>query len=214
LAKLYIEGSGIEFGALHCPLAVQPGAVVRYADMYDRPALQTAFPDVEHIRPVDIVTDLESMAGIGEASQDFVIANHVLEHVEDPLRAFGSVARVLRPGGIAYLALPDKRFTFDRERRLTPLDHIVRDHAEGPEGSLLEHYEDWARCVDHLSGKEHSAKVALMKQQRTNIHFHVWDYPAMLEFFSYVERESGIGLDVESSMLNGIEVVWILRKAR
>src|SRR5262249_27226693 len=157
------------------------------------------------IRPVDFVTDLEAMAGIDDASQDFVIANHVLEHVEDPLRAIRSLARVLRPGGIAYLALPDKRFTFDRERRITPLEHVVRDHIEGPDGSRLEHYEEWVRCVDGLSGAEYDAKVALMMRQRSNVHFHVWDYSAMLELFSYVARQSDIGLGVESSMLNGVE---------
>lgn len=213
LADAYISGSGVEFGALHFPLAVPPGTKVRYADMHADPALHAAFPDVEDIRPVDFVTDLELMAGIPEASQDFVIANHVLEHVEDPLRALGSIARVLRPGGIAYLALPDKRFTFDKERRLTPLDHLIRDHAEGPDGSLREHYEEWARCVDGLSGSEYHAKVGLMIAQRANIHFHVWDYSSMLEFFSYVACKSEIGLEVESSMLNGIEVIWILRKA-
>jgi hypothetical protein len=35
----------------------------------------------------------------------------------------------------------------------------------------------------------------------------------MLELFSFVARENDIGLGVESSMLNGIEVIWVLRKA-
>jgi len=29
-------------------------------------------------------------------------------------------------------------------------------------------------------------QVRAMVQQRSNIHFHVWDYAAMLEFFAYV----------------------------
>lgn len=212
LARLYIAGSGIEFGALHCPLEVPCGTLVRYADRHADAALHRAFPGVAGIRPVDFVTDLEAMAGIDDASQDFVIANHVLEHVEDPLRALRSMARVLRPGGIAYLALPDKRFTFDKERRITSLDHLVRDHAEGPDGSLLEHYEEWVRCVDGFRGAQYDTRIALMMRQRSNIHFHVWDYPAMLELFSYVARQSDIGLDVEVSMLNGIEVVWVLAR--
>jgi SAM-dependent methyltransferase len=214
LAKRYVTGSGVEFGALHFPLVVPPGASVRYADMHAGEELKAAFPDVENIRAVDFVTDLESMKGIDPESQDFVIANHVLEHVEDPLRALESIARTLRPHGIAYLALPDKRFTFDKGRALTPLDHLIRDHRDGPDWSLVEHYEEWVRCVDSLSGAEHHAKVSLMVRQRSNIHFHVWDYPAMQEFFAYVARDSAIGLEIEASMLNGIEVVWILRKVR
>jgi predicted SAM-dependent methyltransferase len=192
---------------------VPSGTVVRHADIHADPALHHATPGIANIRPVDVLTDLESMAGIDDANQDFVIANHVLEHVEDPLHALRSTARVLRPGGIAYLALPDKRFTFDRERAVTSLDHVVRDHVEGPECSRLRHYQERVRCVDGLSGDEYETKVALMMRQRSNVHFHVWDCPAMLELFADVAGESDIGLGVESSMLNGIEVVWVLRKA-
>jgi predicted SAM-dependent methyltransferase len=115
---------------------------VTYADFEPADKLQTSFPDIANIKRPDLVSDLESMNGVETASQDFVIANHVLEHVEDPLRALRSVARVLRPSGVAYLALPDKRFTFDKDRVITSLDHLIRDHEEGPDTSLAEHYEE------------------------------------------------------------------------
>ena len=40
------------------------------------------------------------------ASFDLVIANHVMEHVDDDARAVAEVARVLRPGGYAVLQVP------------------------------------------------------------------------------------------------------------
>jgi ubiquinone/menaquinone biosynthesis C-methylase UbiE len=80
------------------------------------------------------------MTGVGDDSQDFVIANHVLEHVEDPLRALKSVSRVLHARGVAYLALPDKRFTFDKDRQITSLDHVIKDHRDGPDWSVAAHY--------------------------------------------------------------------------
>jgi len=212
LAYAYIRGQGIEFGALHSALIVPAGVAVKYADFEPAETLQTLFPDVKNIKRPDIVSDLESMKGIETASQDFVIANHVLEHVEDPLRALRSIARVLRPGGIAFMALPDKRFTFDSTREITPLDHLIRDHEEGPDNSLLDHYREWVRCVDDLHGDAGTAKIAAMVEIRANIHFHVWDYPTMMEFFAYVAKQPGFGLEVESSRLNGIEVIWILRR--
>lgn len=212
LARRYIRGSGIEFGALHFPLSIPPGVTVKYADLNPAAELRVSNPDVADIKAPDIITDFESMTGVGDDSQDFVIANHVLEHVEDPLRALKSVSRVLHARGVAYLALPDKRFTFDKDRQITSLDHVIRDHRDGPDWSVAAHYDDWCRCVDGLSDSPHAEKVALMLERRSNIHFHVWDYPAMLNLFSYVMERTEFGLDVEVSMLNGIEVVWILRR--
>jgi predicted SAM-dependent methyltransferase len=41
-----------------------------------------------------------------DASYDVVIANHVLEHVDDDRRAMAELFRVLRPGGTALLTVP------------------------------------------------------------------------------------------------------------
>jgi ubiquinone/menaquinone biosynthesis C-methylase UbiE len=212
VAEQYLTGTGVEFGALHSALAVPNSVTVKYADMESIEQLQVSYPDIEDIRVPDFVTDLESMRGIDDSSMDFVIANHVLEHVEDPLRALASMNRVLRPSGIAFIALPDKRFTFDREREITPLAHLIKDHQQGPDWSLAGHYDEWIRCVDRLAGDAHKQKYAVMLEKRSNIHFHVWDYSAMMEMFAYVTKAPAINLQVELSMLNGIEVIWILRK--
>lgn len=212
IAQRYIHGRGIEFGALHTPLRVPADATVTYADLAPVESLRVSYSEVGPIKSPDITTDLESMAGILDQGHDFIIANHVLEHVEDPLKALGSIGRVLRPGGIAFVALPDKRFTFDQEREITPLDHLIRDHAEGPDWSLAGHYDEWCRCIDRLDGESRAQKIAVMIQQRANIHFHVWDYPAMMELFCYVAKQDDFGLDIEMSVLNSIEVIWVLRK--
>ena len=41
-----------------------------------------------------------------EKSFDFVICNHVLEHVHDDMKALGELFRVLKPGGDAILQTP------------------------------------------------------------------------------------------------------------
>jgi SAM-dependent methyltransferase len=43
---------------------------------------------------------------MAEATYDVIIANHVLEHIDDDRRAIGELFRVLRPGGIALLTVP------------------------------------------------------------------------------------------------------------
>jgi 2-polyprenyl-3-methyl-5-hydroxy-6-metoxy-1,4-benzoquinol methylase len=43
-----------------------------------------------------------------DASFDVVISHHVIEHVQDQVRHLQEIWRVLRPGGVCYLATPNK----------------------------------------------------------------------------------------------------------
>src|SRR5687768_664147 len=46
-------------------------------------------------------------------SLDYVIASHVLEHVANPIAALAEWYRVVRPGGIIYLVVPNRLSAFD-----------------------------------------------------------------------------------------------------
>ena len=214
IAQQYITGSGSEVGALHSPLLVPAGTEVKYVDFEAPAELDDHYPELSDttITRPDIISDMETLHSIEDSSQDFVIANHVLEHCEDPIKAVKSTARVLRPNGIAYFAIPDKRFTFDKDRDATTLEHLIRDHEEGPDVSLRAHYEDWCCHVDKLSGQEYSDKVKLLVELRSNIHFHVWEYPDMMKLFYYLTTVLDVPLNVEMSFLTGNEVIWVLRK--
>src|SRR5690606_9988212 len=150
--------------------------------------------------------------GIADSSLDFVVANQVLEHVENPLRALRTIARVLRPGGIAFISLPDKRFSFDRKRAITPLAHHLKDYVEGPDWARQDHYDDWVQHAEGLHGPARHKRVAEMLATRANIHFHVWDYDAMAQFFGHAATVPEIGVAVLHSQQNRGEGVWILRK--
>ena len=214
IARLFIRGRGLEIGALNTPLRVPRSARVRYVDVVPEKTLLDQFPELSRgtIRVPDLLTDIESLSIVADGSEDFVIANHVLEHTEDPLRALQSVARVLRSGGIFYFALPDKRFTFDRTREITSLDHLITDHTAGPEVSRREHYEEWIRCVDGLTGDEATAKLDIMLRERSNIHFHVWEANDMIEWINYAINRLGVPFDVKLFAKHGSEVIWVLSK--
>jgi hypothetical protein len=212
LARKYLRGQGIEVGAMNAPLAIPESASVSYADLGSAAQLATTHTDVRSITSPDIVTDIETMRGVEDGSQDFIIANHVVEHVENPFQAVASVMRVLRIGGIAFITLPDKRFTFDKKRALTPLDHLVRDYREGPAWSLQGHYEDWAEHIDGLSVDEIGPRVAQLTSVRQEIHFHVWDHNTMTDMFAYLASLPEMFIDIEHSQFNRSEVIWILRK--
>ncbi len=54
---------------------------------------------------VDCQCGMEEMP-FPDRSFDAVIANHVLEHVEDDLRAMREIRRVIKTGGVAILSVP------------------------------------------------------------------------------------------------------------
>jgi SAM-dependent methyltransferase len=211
VARRYIRGSGVEIGGLNSPLELPDGTSVRYADVKPGHELSELYGYLERVQQPDIITDLESLNGIDDESLDFLVADHVMEHVEDPFQALASINRVLRQGGIAFIALPDKRFTFDIRRSLTSLDHLIRDFEEGPDWSASGHYLDWAQNVENLTGAQATQRALHLISVRENIHFHVWDYPAMEEMFRYAADR--FGLTVEYSQPNRIEAIWVLRKA-
>jgi ubiquinone/menaquinone biosynthesis C-methylase UbiE len=54
---------------------------------------------------IDFNYDLHNLP-FPDASFDFVVAEAILEHVEDPLKAISELHRVLRPGGEIWVDLP------------------------------------------------------------------------------------------------------------
>jgi len=216
IAKRYLAGDGIEIGALHNPLPLPKAARVRYVDRLPVPELRAHYPELEQepLVEVDIIDDGERLETIGDSTQDFVVANHFLEHTQDPIGTLLNAYRVLRPGGVLYLAVPDKRHTFDVDRPLTPVDHLVRDHEEGSEVSRREHFEEWARLVDRVPAAEVSQRAEQLMEQDYSIHFHVWTQRELLELLLALRERFELDFDVELMERIEYEVVFVLRKGK
>jgi predicted SAM-dependent methyltransferase len=213
LADQYVRGEGIEIGALHQPLAVSRQARVRYVDRYDVDGLRRHYPELAALPlvEVDIIDDGEALQSLPDASVDFVIANHFIEHTQSPLATLRNHLRVLRPTGVLYLAVPDKRRTFDIDREVTPLQHILRDLEEGPEWSRVQHFSDWAQHVDHApDAEEHAARLM---QDDYSIHFHVWTPDAFTELLEHARDELAMPFSIEQLQPNQHEFIAILRRS-
>jgi predicted SAM-dependent methyltransferase len=219
----WLTGQGIELGALHQPLAVQPGVMVEYVDRLSVADLRQQYPELASLDlvPVSHIGSAEDLTELGDASLDFVIACHVLEHLEDPTRALHEIHRVLRDGGIFFCALPEPRVTFDREREMTSVDHLVRDHPAGLT-SRQDHFVDWVENVERhqpwwqTERPDPQERLRVLLDMDYSIHFHVWRPDTFLDFLSVVRQEQGVVFEMLdfAGCVPGVddEFIFILRK--
>jgi SAM-dependent methyltransferase len=215
IARLYLRGHGIEIGALSHPLKVPRSAKVKYVDRMSVPELRKAYPELDSVSvvEVDVVDDGERLACFEDATLDFVIANHFLEHCENPIGAVRNMLRVLKNEGVLYLAIPDKRLTFDIDRPVTSLEHLIEDDRNGPAWSRRQHYEEYTRLVDKVQGDEAERHTARLMDRRYSIHFHVWTETEMLEFVLALKRMLEFDFAIELVLRHANEVIFVLRKA-
>ena len=215
LADQYLHGEGIEIGALHNPL--RTSARVRYVDRLSRADLRRHYPELAAFPVVDpdIVDDGERLTRIADGSLDFIIANHFIEHCEDPIGTLKTFVRKLRAGGTIYMAVPDKLQTFDRLRPSTTLDHLIADHLDGGASSRWHHYVEFAQCTaaGRLLPMDEALIIATAQMRdRYSIHFHVW---TRLEFRQFLESADELHfpeLVLRESVANGDEGIFILTR--
>lgn len=210
LAKKYLTGTGIEIGALSRPVPVPQGEV-KYYDRSTEAELSVIYPHLtDRLTSLDGLADLETLQGIKDRSQDFVIACRVLEYSGNVLAAFHSLHRVLRRDGIAYLSVTDKRKTADCHRPVTPLGHLAADFVHGPNGSWPGHLEEWATFIEHGVGDNPEERLQLAVQHSLRIRQHVWTPQAWMELL--IEVQQGIGFELEAWQVTNREILTVLRK--
>jgi predicted SAM-dependent methyltransferase len=203
-AVRWLNGAGIEIGALHNPLPVPSNAHVQYVDRMHSEELRRHYPELasESLAPVSIIGDAHDLSAIADGSLDFVIANHLVEHLDNPIRGLKEMVRVLRPGGVLYIALPEPRVSFDRFRELTPVGHIIDEYRNGPDSARGEHFRDWVHNVEaHVEGmpklgdEGKAARVRELMELDYSIHFHVWRPDTFLEFLVAACHEADLSLE-------------------
>jgi predicted SAM-dependent methyltransferase len=223
LAYRYLAGEGLEIGALNWPLNVPTWAKTRNVDRMTPAQLREHYPEMAEVElaEVDILDDGERLESVADSSQDFIVANHFLEHTADPIGTIGNHLAKLKPGGVLFYAVPDKRYTFDFRRGVTPLEHLVHDHEQGPEGSRREHYDEWGQLVvgtardrEDPRWPERGEELARqLEAEDFSIHHHTWTADTFLELLLHCRRRFDEGFEIEATARREMECVVILRKA-
>ena len=142
-------------------------------------------------------------------SLDYVLASHVLEHVANPVRALAEWYRVVRPGGIIYLIVPDRRTTWEHARSLTTVDHMLDDYVRGTTAVDPTHIDefvfqaDWSLFspdtpVDEVPVKQQelarTMHWAVEHDEEINIHFHTFEPSNVQELLERLRRGPMVGI--------------------
>lgn len=235
LAARHLKGAGLEIGALHLPLKVPAGVSVKYVDLSSREENISRFPELnaERIVVTDYLENGFELSGIPDNSQDFIIANHVLEHASNPFQVLLNWGRILKGGGRVFVTVPLVEKCFDRGRALTPLAHFDNDYRLCREGKFEEftrcnslHYREWLtisepnimsdRGLDSqpLPEGDMDKRIIELLDSSAEIHFHTFSevsFAAFLNHFALHIDNSFELLEITKSRGGG-ECVAILGK--
>lgn len=135
---------GIEVGPYVNPLVPKrEGYDVITMDVFDADQLRrqaSSDPDIPkavipRIEEVDVVTSAVTIAEAVESRFpsrrfDYILSSHNLEHLPDPIRFLQGCERLLVPGGVLSMAIPDHRFCFDCMRPVTVLSEWLEAYFE------------------------------------------------------------------------------------
>ncbi len=198
-ALLAADARGLEIGAHSLPVA---GLSPYYTDA----AAQYGGTDCR----VDFLADGCALP-VPDNTLDYLCSSHVLEHLPDPLAALHEWHRVLRPGGLLYLVVPDKRHTFDEPRAVTTAAHLLDDFLQARTAATsLDHIDefvfqaDWSRLSpstlpadrprEQAAAREHYRAV-IAAGYPIDLHFHTFtpdSLHALLRAAGFIENKRGV----------------------
>jgi len=221
LGRRLLRGEGIEIGAQYVPVEVDPWkASVEYVDAVPNEYLSDRYRlGDKKLVPLAHVVEGVELTPYPDGSKDFLVANHVLEHIDDPVGAVVEWLRVLRPGGMLFLSVPNYRGNgFDFRRKPTTRDHFLLDRSD-PDGRPLrnfEHYCEMAQTMWDLPADDPQIRqtAQVWTDAGDRHHYHVFDEAAVRAVLELASDESGCSLRLDGYILldHGFEWLVILTR--
>jgi predicted SAM-dependent methyltransferase len=155
------SGFGLEIGPSFQPVFPKREGyrveTLDYASAEELRAKYASLPvDCDRIEEVDFVSDGRLIDEVipHRERYDFIFSSHVIEHVTDFVGYLTSCEKLLKPGGVVALAVPDKRYTFDVLQPVTTTGRVLEAHARGQTrhspAAVYDFFSNFAR----MEGKE------------------------------------------------------------
>jgi hypothetical protein len=112
---------------------------------------------------------------------------------------------------VLFLSVPDKRYTFDKYRSVTSLEHLIRDHCDGPKVSREDHFRDYfdKRNYDLPDFEEF---IADTPAKSGYVHCHIWTGKEIVDLLSCIEEEWRLGFSILKVVNTRFENIFIVKK--
>lgn len=189
-----LVGEGLEIGALHNPFGVPATCKVNYLDLMRKDTLIKLFPEVtgQDIVEPDYIGNIanNSVVELTNRRFDFIIANHVIEHVANPIKTIENIWAGLQDGGYLILSIPDKNYTFDKDRSLTSYEHLLAEYYLDVHEVSNDHYIEALQYIHpQVFDNRLSLLTALNNFRLRSEHAHVWDSCSFKEHLNRIIQE-------------------------
>ena len=130
-----VGGSMLEIGPLANPFLSKDVYDVYYADIKNKDEIFAVYRNCKElgpadelygkITPIDFVVKDGYLNAVGDKRFSVVFSSHVLEHVPDVIGHLLELSEILEEGGHVAMIIPDKRYTFDHFREVTPFRDMM-----------------------------------------------------------------------------------------
>lgn len=136
------------------------------------------------------ICDAIELAAIQSETYDFVLSSHTVEHIANPFRAISEWLRVLRDNGVLLLVFPHKDGTFDHNRPITSLNHLIEDFEKNVKEDDLTHLPEILKLhdlnLDYAAGNFELLRERSMNNYKNRcLHHHVFNTELVIEIFNY-----------------------------
>jgi ubiquinone/menaquinone biosynthesis C-methylase UbiE len=124
-----------------------------------------------------------------DSSFSFVLNEHVLEHIYNPIEAILEWGRVLKKEGSLILFLPHKERTFDKLRKRTTLTELL-SREESPSETKNSILQEWTELVMDKGLASHYNSFTPRELLETGqIHYNVWLPEDIVELLNHLGLE-------------------------
>jgi hypothetical protein len=119
------------------------------------------------------------------------------------MKVLYEIKKILMDNGFLLIIVPNKKFTFDHEREVTILEHLIKDFESNVLESDLTHLDQILKYHDleldiEAGSFENFRNRSLLNLENRCLHHHVFDLSLMVQVFKHT------GFQVVFSRTEGI----------